>query len=800
MKIFSTLDELMTEIQRDSQSPQSPSVQRFPIRFVFLPHLTMLKQLVSALNKRHIRNIELSQKLPQDDKWLTTDGLIKVIKELDPETDYVVLPFSEVVRFFPDDQLQAVFNCLTTEFENTGHIRKNRRMYLPLVGLHERFENVFWRSFHRRQEWAPIWKVAGEYQKLRVYLVNEDVQTPPEILSVPNARAWLQLWKHTDTKAVVCSSKVLAFLSQYAVPDHAFDLKKIQNTRELISAVYDVRIPIPYDSQEASYWNDLWEAIREKWFSDFDDFVKQEFNRRKIECDRLLSLWIERPESFYRWLLKWFTLSRVDWQDRYLSQVFEQIGRFDDEELIRAIWLYIFEADSYPNEWVEERRTLLRKLVKQFGSKVAGGIEHEMQAALTKLDAKRPDMPWKKAELLTGITVYERKLTIALLQTTSRPEKTYRKIIQAIYPELSFYVTDLKIPDLTGEIAWIDEYFREYRWSKIRHKESARLQELLSTNNANKDTFYHWYYHFHDPHSHPLFQEQEFERIVWIDGLGLEWLPLLVKLIEEHGLTLEKIGVARANLPTTTDCNRFEDARHVLQLDKFIHDRNHYMHPDDLIAEIDILASLVNEHLLNGERTLIVSDHGFSAFTTKVHANSKRYDFANADHEGRCLWTDTDFQDDDDFLVHPPDGNSCQKGKHCLVPLKRVSLHNTPRREVHGGASPEEVLVPLLLVSRRGEIPEEDMVTYILTPGQQEISTRTPHMTFAIEPDPEFYPTLHDDQGNIFDVNYHEQTEMWNVDVHGLKAGDHVLNVEIGRWKGQIAFTLKGGMQQKDLF
>ena len=799
MKIFHTLDELIAEIEQDSQHPQLPSAQRYPIRFIFLPHLWMLKKLVNALNTLRIQNVELPQELPHDDGWLTVDGIINIVKELDPKHDHhVVLPFSEVVRFFPDDQLRAVLNRLTTEFENTGNLRKERRLYFPLVGIHERFEKVFWRNFHRSQEWAPIWKVEGEHRKIRVFLVERQRQTPPAILSIPNTKTWLNLWKHDETDAVLCYSKILAFLSKNTFPDHAFDLKKIQNAKELICAVYDVHLPLPYETQDASYWDVLWATIQGKWFSDFDDIVKQLFNRRKIERERLFDLWIEKTAPFYRWLLKWYALSRQDWKESYLSHVFGKITNFEDNEFIKIIWLHIFEADPYPPLWIQERKELLKKLFKHFGNKVFL-VEYDLKDALAKFAARFPDNPLKKTELCTGITVYERKLTIELLQSPTISKTALRKIMTTTYPELSSYVSDMRINNLKHENAWIKEYFREYRWSKIRHAQSPRLQELLVSQNANKETFYRWYYAFPSPQTHPLFQEEGIEKVVWIDGLGVEWLPLLVKLIEEQGLTVEKTGVARTNVPSITECNRFENAQHIMQLDKFIHGQNHYTHPDDLIAEINVLAGIVNDYLLTGERTVIVSDHGFSAFTIKAFANSKKYDFAKADHEGRCLWTDADFLDDDDFFVHTPEDSACGKGKKCLIPLKWGSLYNTPRREVHGGATPEEVLVPLLLISKRMQEKEED-VTYTITVTQQKISIRNPHLDFSIEPEPEYNPILRHASENVFDLEYNEQTKIWSSVLHGLKAGDYSLDIEIGQWQGKIAVTLKGGMQEKDLF
>lgn len=100
MKTFRTLDELLAEIEQDVRHPSLPSAQRYPVRLIFLPHLRMFKDLVNALNEFHIQHAELPDALPHDDGWLTVDGVINMINALDSAQDHIVLPFSEVVRFF----------------------------------------------------------------------------------------------------------------------------------------------------------------------------------------------------------------------------------------------------------------------------------------------------------------------------------------------------------------------------------------------------------------------------------------------------------------------------------------------------------------------------------------------------------------------------------------------------------------------------------------------------------------------------------------------------------------------------
>lgn len=792
MQEFRSIESLLTEIQSDQQSPPLPSAQRYPIRLIFLPNLSMVKSFVNALARLHIEKTELTHFLPHDDGWLTVDGVINVIKELSPAKDYIILPFSEVIRFYPDDHFQVLFHRLAAEFENTGSIRPTRRLYFPLVGIFDRFERVFWRSFHRKTEWAPVWKVTGDQQKITVYLSAHQLLSPNNLHIIHHTREWLNLWKNDDVSTILCYSKILAVWYKYTFPDHAFDLKKVENTRELILNLYDLDLPIPYTSQEQSYWDALWTAIQGKQYADFADLVNHVMNRRKIEKENISNLWAEKPDVFSRWLLKWYVLNRQDWKQSYVFHVLNQVEHFEDHEFIQILWFKIFESEQHEKAWIEERRELLRALSKQLGAKVAH-VDDELQRVFSSSSQSL----WKRAELFTGITLCERKLTVELSKTADGSQRKFLELLHTIYPHLAYYLADMKLEGLQADTQWVETYFKEYRWAKVKHAKSEKLQQIVAEQNKDKDSFYHWYYAFPTVQAHPLFQEEGIENLIWIDGLGLEWLPLLIRLIEEQGLLIEKKGIARANLPSVTACNRFEQAQHLTRLDQFIHEKSHYSYPDDLVREIEIIAEIVHDHLSSGERLLIVSDHGFTAFALKAFDHEKTYNFAEADHEGRCLWTDAEFLDDQDFIVHTPEDPS-QFNKKSVVALKHASLYNVPRREVHGGATPEEVLVPLLLISK-GVKPKEQLA-YILEPAQHEISYREPVCFFSITPEPELEPKLWYKKDHLVTLQYSNAMKQWSILLNDFQPGQYEFDVEIGDWAGQIAVTITGGMKERDLF
>ncbi len=657
-----------------------------------------------------------------------------------------------------------------------------------MIGIYERVETILNEEHrHRHHECAPIWKVKGETEKIPVHFFKMRLPAQAEQVNVIHStKQWLNLWKEIEHGTFVCTSNALNHHYIYSRPDHAFDLRPIATFPELIAIIKHVLVPIPYDSNERPYWETLWELLQKNTWHTFEDIVTHAVNRQTIRLDETASLWLNQADPFRRWLLKWYVKNQTAWNASYLAYILGSLATCDSQEFINAFWLKIFDTQPIQEQWIQERKASLQSISTMPGVNTA-----ELETVLEQRLHAVSDI-FQHVELLTGITVAERRLAMRFVEECHQTRKQVINVLQRIYPHLADYLSDIICDDMTPEKAWVQEYFDEYRWSKILHQKTDRLTQLLNEKNANKETFYEWYHSF--PSAHALLEKARVKTVFWIDGLGIEWLPLLTRLIEAHGLLVEKKFLARANLPTITSCNRFEQATHLRDLDAFIHGKTQYAHPDDLIHEMDIVAEIVNASLLTNERILVVSDHGFTAFAIPAFGNQKRYAFENADHDGRCLRTDMEVSDDD-FLVHESaDGEQREK---TVMALRHVSLYNVPRREVHGGATPEEVLVPVIIIAKSVPSGSE---TYIVTPLKQTVSIKTPVCKFDIQPTPSVRPKLRH-ANNIIELEYldAENNNIWTARMEHVKTGTYHDMLEIGTWRTQITLIIKGGMQTKDI-
>ena len=173
---------------------------------------------------------------------------------------------------------------------------------------------------------------------------------------------------------------------------------------------------------------------------------------------------------------------------------------------------------------------------------------------------------------------------------------------------------------------WILEYFEEYNKSKVLNSKSDKLSEILADKN-HPDHFYNWYYDMDKISS----VDASGNFIVWIDGLGAEWLPLLSYYLNYFGRNNnKKVKYKTINsvyIPTATKFNKVECNLKFEDLDKFIHD-NHYRYPDSLLTEFDYIKDLARQiSKMEASKISIMSDHGFSFLCTKHFGNIKKHDF-----------------------------------------------------------------------------------------------------------------------------------------------------------------------------
>jgi len=311
---------------------------------------------------------------------------------------------------------------------------------------------------------------------------------------------------------------------------------------------------------------------------------------------------------------------------------------------------------------------------------------------------------------LTNLTLRERQEFIALFEHLN--PQTLLSRAKETYPYLYHYLQRYTFTNADANNALFTEYFHSYKWQKVKNKLEDDFHQQVKKL-AVKPV------HNRLPSRDEIIKAVDKERtlLYWIDALGVEYLAFIQNLCKDMGLTI-KIHTARANLPTITSANNdffyngyfkepdcckednLDEQKHK-ETSKYKYKTGEHPH---LAEELDTISNVLNEinSTLNKgvyTRVLIASDHGASRLAV-ICEQTEKYEVEEENkgkHGGRCRKRSPDFHptaDDMPYATESDDGQFIVLANYGRFKGSRMSCV-----EVHGGASLEEVLVPVIEVS-----------------------------------------------------------------------------------------------------
>jgi len=187
---------------------------------------------------------------------------------------------------------------------------------------------------------------------------------------------------------------------------------------------------------------------------------------------------------------------------------------------------------------------------------------------------------------------------------------------------------------------------------------------------------------------------------------------------------------------------------------------------------------------------LITGDHGFTVFATSQYCGYKRYNYDFSEHGGRCAKIEykSDYQANDDHFVYENDNKEC-----FLIPLKYVSLNKIPLGESHGGATPEEVLVPVIILSK-----EKGKIEYNIKIINYKLKIKDPQFKMKVFPKPK-HKIILKINNKTYNMEFNKDGDIYIVNLKGLKVGNYDAIIEIGNFIKNINIEITGGLKEKDI-
>lgn len=290
-------------------------------------------------------------------------------------------------------------------------------------------------------------------------------------------------------------------------------------------------------------------------------------------------------------------------------------------------------------------------------------------------------------------------------------------VVKSVYPETAAYLNSDSVFGDQG----LEDYFREYRELKMTGRLTqefyAKAEQMFPPSSMlSRDTLVQ------------RFALDEGCALLVVDAMGAEWLPMLLALARERNIGVDSVAVGTAHLPTTTCFNdvHWPDKERLLadikRLDNIAHhgvETHEARRTEENLA--DALAVVggkvlprVAEGLTQFERVLVTSDHGSSRLAALAWRSEPKLAQTLACEEGAEV-ADWRYRERATQGVCPPELEETLDGKHWVV----RGYNRLPKKgggqgfEMHGGATLEERLVPVVVFSLTGThfVPKVDTGT-----------------------------------------------------------------------------------------
>jgi hypothetical protein len=460
----------------------------------------------------------------------------------------------------------------------------------------------------------------------------------------------------------------------------------------------------------------------------------------------------------------------------YIGYVASKTEKLSDLfNVAKTAILDVVVSDKNFNNFYKQRKTMLINFK-----------DADMADFIPKIEIKEKN----KIAYLTDNTLIERKAIIEALCDGASDS-----FLPSVYPDLYHYLNNYAFED-----EQITEYFKQYKKCKIKNIIDEDFIELVAKN-AEKRPYNSL------PSRSSLISglDDGNTLLLYLDAFGVEYLGYVMEKCAELKLRFMP-KVARAELPTITSYNRsfFDDwngkrETPIKDLDDLKHhpergyDYNNSPYPIHLTEELDVVKDALERayvKLHSGEcsRVVITSDHGASRLAVigpdvQIHHN-------NCEPKSNGRYCVGDDLPSSDSIVR-----EAGKKYAIIADYSRFKGSRTASVETHGGATLEEVLIPVIALTLADSNIQVSLENSVI-----ETSFKVePTLVVFITPDCDNVTAI------IAGTNYVAEKigkSKFKVIMPKLAKGKHIIDVFESKNKlSSLEFTVKSkGFTERNLF
>ncbi len=812
MDVNSLIELIKTDMERDG------SYDRYPVRFLSMKYEAGVSDVLIKV-QQNIKNIELfdiKDLLRHEDAWITTDRLRKAIDSLNAKKSFIVVGFSEYARFLSQDEFISLLISLI-QLENQDGNQK-RRLYIPCFALYSQIKKIIM-DYHRRIDvYNPLLNDTDVEDLPRIYFIDEALNANFHTNEVVNSAEWFGMWRNPDidtTKPILCSSKTLAYFYTEASPDNVYNIRRIQTYQDILQYMYCINNLRGYKKDPDRFYSRLINLVSEFKGKSLDDIILTKINAQSIGTNNIYYLW-KSGDLFSRWLIQNYVLIRAE-KDSYLYLVMNRLEWLSDEEFVEVIYEYVLDCKN--NALIAERNEILssiyrvekdihftKRMMAYYEKYLSGIVQRKTTISLDAIDFTKDeeDVVAKSdilveaisdefAPYLTYFSEYERQLIIWLYRSRLLSISQIKVLYPALYSYLGIEKSGAEPEDYSERF---DDYFANYRKLRLSQVECRSYDEELYDWNHDENTFYAWYLDGDIEYPDMLLKENDFHGNTYVlDAVGAEFMHFILKVLEENNCVVELKAYGKAHLPSITSVAKqyytMENEWNLEYDTQVIHGETYY-HVRNIEKSLTVIESMIKEICAaeGDSEFAIIADHG-STIGHKIKKKEKKFNFKNAEHDGRCFYNaeKQPIEHSEDYVIYDD-----ESGKQWVIALNQQSLYNNSKYAVHGGATLEEILVPIV-IAHKGK---KTLKTFRVHAVNLSVSGLHREVEFKINPNPgneKVLLTAKD--GTDIEMSYKVDTKTW---IGKLKRGiEQDIEVFVGT-KGYKFRTVPTTKMGDDLF
>ena len=547
--------------------------------------------------------------------------------------------------------------------------------------------------------------------------------------------------------------------SKYAIQDHG----------DVFVVLVDKYVEIKRVADKSWASCEQWEWLRgqSKSHADFSSLVAQRWGSTRDLCQQIDDVF-HNQSSNERWLL-WlamrvfgegsgtylgFSLDQTTSCEAWIRRVYHALAdvarsddRFESFFAQRLELLKLLPANS------TEMQFYCQSVAERYGKDavyyLSDSTDHERRQWMKTID----ENDWTDAEIEKAIAHASRELSYYIEPFVFDSYNSHLKNDNiSLADDLTYYFNRYKYQKIRNcidddFIEYVDKYAIERPYNKLRCR-SAVTRTI----------------------------DKEGVQAYFIDALGAEHLGYIQAKCREYGM-ISDIQIVRCELPSITSINkefkeRFE-TRDVKELDDLKHHSTIYLYercqlPIHLFEELKVIdkelrniRDLLRSH--GAQKAVIFSDHGASRLAVIYkHENEKIELEEKGKHSGRCCRCEQ----------NPNlDQAAYENGWAVLANYERFKGGNKAQVEVHGGASVEEVVVPIVTLTKRKKKVEYHLVDQKVKYSQGKVTLalccNMPMNAPRIQIEGVFYEGALDSDRRTarFDVDQHTKAQAYRATV-----------------------------------